>query len=121
MRKDCSIPGKYFQPCTAAPNWAACTSTAANSLSLNFLGFEDEFRLFSGRHTPRRRGIQYSALNTEYPACAGYDDRKIGGTHPKNRGSSGKASLPPWTCTRPSSAQRCRVGNTFPGLSNPCA
>src|SRR5258708_36821217 len=40
---------------------------------------------------------------------------------PQNRGRSGKANLPAWTCMRPSSGQRCRGGNTFPGLTSPSA
>ena len=39
----------------------------------------------------------------------------------QNLGMSGNGSLPPWTCMRPSSAQRCSVGNTLPGLSRPPA
>src|SRR5690349_1862248 len=35
----------------------------------------------------------------------------------QNRGSSGNATRPACTCTRASSAQRCSVGNTLPGLS----
>ena len=38
---------------------------------------------------------------------------------PQKRGRSGKASLPAWTCMRPSSAQRHNCGNTLPGLSSP--
>src|SRR4051794_29506176 len=50
----------------------------------------------------------------------------LGGTknaelHHQKRGISGKATLPACTCSRPSSAQRCSVGNTLPGLSRPCA
>src|SRR6202034_951271 len=37
----------------------------------------------------------------------------------QNRGRSGNATRPEWTCICPSSAQRCSVGNTFPGLSRP--
>ena len=35
----------------------------------------------------------------------------------QNRGSSGNATLPACTCILPSSAQRCSVGKTLPGLS----
>ena len=31
----------------------------------------------------------------------------------------GTAACPAWTCSRPSSAQRCSFGNTLPGLSRP--
>ena len=34
---------------------------------------------------------------------------------------SGCGRRPAWTCRRPSSAQRCSVGNTLPGLSRPSA
>ena len=36
---------------------------------------------------------------------------------PQKRGRSGNATLPAWTCMRPSSAQRQSCGNTLPGLS----
>src|SRR5690606_15703427 len=39
--------------------------------------------------------------------------------HRQKRGMSGKASWPRCTWMRPSSAQRCSTGNTFPGLSSP--
>ena len=41
--------------------------------------------------------------------------------HAQNLGISGNATRPACTCMRPSSAQRCRVGNTLPGLSRPLA
>ena len=41
--------------------------------------------------------------------------RDLGHSH-QNRGSSGNRCSPRWTCTRPSSAQRCSFGNTLPGL-----
>ena len=37
----------------------------------------------------------------------------------QNLGISGNATLPAWTWMRPSSAQRCSVGKTLPGLSRP--
>src|SRR5438552_390998 len=41
------------------------------------------------------------------------------GIEPQNLGRSGWGSRPAWTCSRPSSAQRCNCGNTLPGFSNP--
>src|SRR3954466_4859718 len=40
-------------------------------------------------------------------------------THDQNLGISGNGSLPPEMCMRPSSAQRCSLGKTLPGLSRP--
>ena len=37
----------------------------------------------------------------------------------QNLGMSGNGNCPAFTCMRPSSAQRCSVGNTLPGLSRP--
>src|SRR3546814_12685945 len=39
--------------------------------------------------------------------------------HHQNRGRSGNGSEPRLPCIRPSSAQRCRVGNTLPWFSSP--
>ena len=37
----------------------------------------------------------------------------------QNRGMSGNGICPLWMCMRPSSAQRCSVGNTLPGFNRP--
>ena len=56
------------------------------------------------------------ALRAEALRSARRGKRKAHGR--QNLGMSGKGSLPPETCMRPSSAQRCSTGNTFPGLSS---